>query len=176
MEYFYEHVDAEDLSFYFDTSIASFEYLYSLPISERKNYKICLDFRMKGSRGQSFRIVQQITVLELGMKGEVWLVLIINDLSPLHDQDVPARRYMEKLSDGSRVLFAPEDSEVSSPVSPRQLEILGLIARGYASRDIADYLGLSVSTVNNHRQHILSRMKAANTAEAIQMASRLSIL
>jgi DNA-binding CsgD family transcriptional regulator len=176
MSYFFELMNPDDLAVFFDTSLSAFRFLYSLPVEERKDYKTCQDFRIRRADNRWIRMLQQIVVLELDRKGNIWLVLIVNDLSPLKDRDIPSRRYMEHVRTGGRVLFAREDAEADSPLSPRELEILGLIARGYPSRDIADYLGISVSTVNNHRQHILEKMRVANTAEAIRYAADLDIL
>jgi DNA-binding CsgD family transcriptional regulator len=176
MSFFFELMNPDDLAVFFDTSLSAFRFLYSLPGKERKDYKTCQDFRICRADGSWIRMLQQIVVLELDRKANIWLVLIVNDLSPLKDQEIPSRRYMEHTKTGKRVLFAREEAEADSPLSPRELEILGLIARGYPSRDIADYLRISVSTVNNHRQHILEKMQVANTAEAIRYAADLAIL
>jgi len=176
MKYFLELMEPSDVEIFLDTSKSCFRFLYSLPANQRKDYKACQDFRILGSDNQWIRMIQQTVVLELDKKGNIWLVLIVNDLSPLKDADVPSRRYMEHIKSRERVLFPPDDAEVKSPLSPRELEILGLIARGYHSRDIADYLGISVCTVNNHRQHILEKMQVSNTAEAIRYAGDLDIL
>jgi DNA-binding NarL/FixJ family response regulator len=60
----------------------------------------------------------------------------------------------------------PEASQASAaalPLGPslltqRQLEIAGLIARGYTNQRIADALVLTPGTVANHVQHILDRL------------------
>lgn len=174
--FFLKRMNPYDRSMFFDTSLKCFEYLYKQPIDERKNYKTCQDFRIRDQKGCWIRLLQQIIVLELDNAGDIWLVLIINDLSPLKDNDVPLRRYMEYIPNGSRVLFPSAESQVESPISPRELEILGLIARGYGSQDIADYLGISIATVNNHRQHILSKLDVTNSAEAINYSLSIGIL
>ena len=176
IDYFTERMNREDLNLFFDTSIRSFEFLMAQPPEDRKMYKTCQDFRIRRADEQWVRILQQNIVLELGSAGNIWLVLIINDLSPLRDRDIPSRRYMEHLPTGKRVLFSEDDANAGSPISPRELEVLGLIARGYASRDIADFLGISIATVNNHRQHILEKLEVANTAEAVNFAKDLNLI
>ena len=54
--------------------------------------------------------------------------------------------------------------------------VRGLVAVGLASREIADRLSISVATVNNHRQHILEKTGARNSAEAVRYASGLGLL
>ena len=52
-------------------------------------------------------------------------------------------------------------------LSKREIEVLGLVSKGFASKEIADKLFLSVNTVNNHRQNILEKVGAVNTTEAV---------
>ena len=61
-------------------------------------------------------------------------------------------------------------------LSKREIEVLGLVSKGFASKEIADKLFLSVNTVNNHRQNILEKVKASNTSEAVNYARNLGLL
>jgi hypothetical protein len=138
MDYFFRRMNTNDLSTFFQTSIRSFEFLNSLSAVERKDYKTCQDFRIRRADDTWIRLIQQTVVLELDRHGAICLVLIVTDESPLKDSDVPARRYMEHVPSGRRVLFASEESDAESPLTPRELEVLGLVSRGYQSREIAD--------------------------------------
>jgi DNA-binding CsgD family transcriptional regulator len=64
----------------------------------------------------------------------------------------------------------------SAELTKREIEVLGLVAVGLASREIADRLYISAATVNNHRQRILEKMGVRNSSEAVSYASRLGIL
>lgn len=55
-------------------------------------------------------------------------------------------------------------------LTPRQMEVLRLIARGLGNEQIADRLGLSPHTVKNHVHNVLERLKASDRAEAIAHA------
>jgi DNA-binding NarL/FixJ family response regulator len=55
-------------------------------------------------------------------------------------------------------------------LSPREFEILLMIAEGKSASGIAADLGLSVKTVNNHRARILRKMAMKNNAELIRYA------
>ncbi|MFZ1692220.1 MAG: response regulator transcription factor [Flavobacteriales bacterium] len=52
-------------------------------------------------------------------------------------------------------------------LSEREIEILRMIAREQTSKEIAEHLGLSVNTVENHRQHIFSKLNVRNLAGLI---------
>jgi len=52
----------------------------------------------------------------------------------------------------------PNGQAGPSTLTPRQLDIAQLIARGYTNQQIADCLVLTPGTVANHVQHILERL------------------
>ena len=54
----------------------------------------------------------------------------------------------------------------------RQTEILHSLARGLTNKDIARQFGLSVRSVEEHVNHILEKVGAANRAEAVAIALR----
>ncbi|UQB70477.1 response regulator transcription factor [Epilithonimonas zeae] len=63
--------------------------------------------------------------------------------------------------------------ENSNFLSAREKEILKMIQSGKKSKEIADFLFISINTVNRHRQNILEKMRVSNTTEACTLASKL---
>lgn len=61
-------------------------------------------------------------------------------------------------------------------LSPRELEILRLLAHGQSSRTIGIKLHISSTTVNNHVQHILKKLNAHNRLEAIRRAEHAGLI
>jgi len=61
-------------------------------------------------------------------------------------------------------------------LSKREIEVLGLVSKGLASKEIADKLFLSVNTVNNHKQNILEKINASNTSQAVNYARNLGLI
>lgn len=53
-----------------------------------------------------------------------------------------------------------EDQEIFKDLTPRELEILDLIAKGYTNSAIADALFIDVKTVHNHINNIYSKLRA----------------
>ena len=51
------------------------------------------------------------------------------------------------------------------PLSPRELEVAGLVARGLTNKDIAARLYLSQRTAQNHVQHILTKLGVSNRTQ-----------
>ncbi len=59
----------------------------------------------------------------------------------------------------------PTDGPAARPLSPRELEVAGLVAEGLTNRAIAERLYLSERTAQNHVQHILTKLGLANRAQ-----------
>jgi DNA-binding NarL/FixJ family response regulator len=59
-------------------------------------------------------------------------------------------------------------------LTPREAEVLTLVARGYTNREIAATLVISVRTAGVHVSHILRKLGAPNRLEAAAIAHRLS--
>jgi FixJ family two-component response regulator len=55
-------------------------------------------------------------------------------------------------------------------LTPREHEILSLVIAGRPSKGIADSVGLSVSTVDNHRANIMKKVRACGSAELVRFA------
>lgn len=55
-------------------------------------------------------------------------------------------------------------------LTPREREILSMVATGEPSKVIARRLGISFRTVELHRSHILEKLRARTTSELIRMA------
>jgi DNA-binding CsgD family transcriptional regulator len=61
-------------------------------------------------------------------------------------------------------------------LSPREQEVLRLVADGYSNTMIAGQLHLSENTIKGHVESLLTRLNARNRAEAVAAASRLNLL
>ncbi|HEV3498338.1 MAG TPA: response regulator transcription factor, partial [Actinomycetes bacterium] len=62
------------------------------------------------------------------------------------------------------------------PLSPRELEVLVLLADGRSNKAIADTLVISLDTVKRHVSHVLDKLGAANRTQAVSRARELRLL
>jgi FixJ family two-component response regulator len=60
-------------------------------------------------------------------------------------------------------------------LTPREREVLPLVARGLLNKQAAAQLGISEVTLQIHRSKIMQKMKAASLAELVRMAAKLDI-
>lgn len=63
-----------------------------------------------------------------------------------------------------------ESFDAPDPLTPRETEVLRLMAGGYSNREIADALGLSAGTVKNHISSILLKMGVRDRTRAVLKA------
>ncbi len=61
-------------------------------------------------------------------------------------------------------------------LTPREVEVLSLVAQGMANKDIAERIGTASGTVKMHVQNILEKLGAADRTHAVTIAIRRGIL
>lgn len=75
------------------------------------------------------------------------------------------------LSSNNQHIDAP-----GSSLTPREQEILGLLAQGITTKQIASRLFISAKTVANHRSNIMAKLGFHNSIELVRYAAQLGIL
>ena len=68
------------------------------------------------------------------------------------------------------VVGVVDDDIVPEPLTPREIEVLALIAEGLPNKAIADRLDISDQTVKFHVAAILAKLGAQNRTEAVRRA------
>jgi DNA-binding NarL/FixJ family response regulator len=62
----------------------------------------------------------------------------------------------------------PRDADRKA-LTPRQLQLLELVANGLTNKEIAAHLNVSQFTVKNHISRVMRQMEAANRYDAVDM-------
>jgi DNA-binding NarL/FixJ family response regulator len=70
----------------------------------------------------------------------------------------------------------PGHKSAGTDLTPRELDILSLLAQGLSNQGIAERLGISRNTVRNHVQNILAKLEAHSQLEAVSTAVRQGII
>lgn len=157
---------------------------------------VLLDVRMAGMGGLEVlerlgKSVPQIRVLMLSMHDEPGYVRRAIELgaagyllkSAGRDELLRAVR---AVADGGVYiqgeLVEPLVSSVARPggapgrLSPREAEVLQLVANGFENKQIATELGLSEATVKTYMRGIFERLEVAGRAEAVAVGLRLGVI
>jgi DNA-binding NarL/FixJ family response regulator len=116
-------------------------------------------------------------------KAEVaaWLESAREIASPLGA--APLLRALDSVALRGRLPAQPRRDEPATPapprplgLTPRELDVLRLIAKGYTNARIADTLFISRKTAAAHVSNILGKLEVARRAEAAAIAAQLGVL
>ena len=104
-------------------------------------------------------------------------------------KDTPIAQFARSLQaaiDGTVVISRPrrtpqddDDEEavlLARQLTPRELEVLGLLVEGMSSKDIAGTLSISTNTVRTHIENILTKLQVRSRLEAVAFAVRHRII
>jgi len=70
-----------------------------------------------------------------------------------------------------------DPNETGQPsLTPREKEILRLLAEGYSNKEIADKLVVSPSTIHSHRTNLMQKLNLSSRYELIQYARRRGLM
>ena len=64
----------------------------------------------------------------------------------------------------------------TSSLTPREREVVQLVAEGRTNKEVAELLSISPTTVETHRGHILQKLDIHNTAELVLYAVRRGVI
>ena len=160
--------------------------------SERPNVPSCLvlDVRLPGLSGLDFQVELakadvRIPIVFITGHGDIPMSVramkagAVDFLAkPFRDQDLldavtaaiqrdQKRREHENAMTDLRAHF--------SSLTPREREIMALVASGLMSKQIAAEVGLSEITVKVHRSHLMKKMGARSVADLVRMAEALGV-
>jgi ATP/maltotriose-dependent transcriptional regulator MalT len=78
----------------------------------------------------------------------------------------------------SEATLSNDNSKVISKlgITPRELDVLHLMALGHSNQEIADLLFVSLNTVKTHISNLLTKLGAERRTQAIQIAKQLGLL
>lgn len=73
--------------------------------------------------------------------------------------------------------FIADEKRLSElAITPRELEILGLIAAGLSNREIADRLFVSENTVKTHSSRLFDKLGARRRTQAVQLGKEARLI
>ncbi len=171
----YNRIHPEDLVDKRLLEYSFFKHIDSLPSDRKLNYKATCRIRIRDREGRYLYVSNSTRVMRLSPKGKVWLILCCYGLSPVQDLSYGIESRIMNCITGeiSPLQVSLQRCHI---LTDREKEILNLIKEGKLSKQIADILGISIHTVNRHRQNILEKLSVGNSVEAVMAASVMKLL
>lgn len=74
------------------------------------------------------------------------------------------------------LLVNPQPASLAEPLTPREVEVLGMLAEGQSNKSIAHRLGISEHTVKFHVTSIMGKLDAGSRTEAVTQGIRQGLI
>jgi len=103
---------------------------------------------------------------------------VLTGESPL-DEELAVRLLRRLASDAADAAGgdgAPPNRGEDHPLTPREVEVLGLMAQGQTNRQISQSFFISVGTVKNHVEHIITKLGVSDRTQAVVLALETGII
>ena len=85
--------------------------------------------------------------------------------------------FREVAAESPAAAFSRDDDQVAAlGVTPRELEILGLLAEGLSNREIAERLFVSENTVKTHASRLFEKLEVRRRTQAVQRGQQLRLI
>ena len=121
-----------------------------------------------GSARQRQELREQIESAAPDVVGE------FGSLVEARNADIAADAFI--LGAGSAQTDLDDDRESVEPLTPREIEVLELVAQGLPNKAIAARLGISDQTVKFHLASISGKLGAINRTDAVRLAVRRGLV
>lgn len=152
-----------------------FKFVDSLPADEKLHFKATCRIRIRNREGKYIAVCNSTQVLRLAPSGKFWLILCRYDLAPNQNMTDEISPRIVNFHTGEVVEIRLTEKR-KHILTDREREVLWLIREGKLSKQIASLLGISVHTVNRHRQNILEKLSVGNSHEAIIAATAMELM
>lgn len=173
LEYMLENIHPDDLPNFMRFEKTLLAFLPTLPAEKLTQYKVVYDYRIKGADGVYKRVLHQLITLQNEKSGAVIRTFgVFTDISHLKTNTDMQLNLIGMNGEPSFYNIQNDGSYTSSesPLSEREKQVLAAMAEGLNSSEIGERLGISKSTVDNHRKRILKKTNSQNSVEALQVA------
>ena len=115
--------------------------------------------------------------LELGVKGYVLKSQAASDLIHAIREVSRGSVYLSPGVSGALLeAYRSRSDAPANPLTPRERQVLQLIAEGKSTKDVATVLGISVKTAESHRTRLMQKLDIHETASLVRYAIRRGIV
>jgi DNA-binding CsgD family transcriptional regulator len=180
-EIFFSRYNKDDLLSIMTYIAIIFPKIFSLAPDQRKNFNFTMYARVMNIDNEYKWNSIQYPALYFDENDQLLYGLVLyTNVDHLMNQDVTSIMTVLDTTIPEKQIFtyySSKDQEwIEKPypnTSQREKEIIGLLSQGKASKQIADILGITKNTVDNHRQRLLRKFGVQSSAELVIKAMNL---
>ena len=114
-----------------------------------------------------------------GIDADAFMLAAESEVRDSHEPERARRRERERPAVGLRSqweTFGATDKVKEEPLTPREIQVLELVAEGLSNKGIASRLDISDQTVKFHVSSICGKLGAANRTDAVRRALRRGLI
>jgi len=118
-----------------------------------------------------------LAALQAGVRGYVLKSQATAELVQAVQEVMRGGRYLSPgISEAVVQAYLAKTDLPADPLTPREREVLQLIAEGKRTKDIAGLLGVSVKTIESHRTRLMEKLDIRQTAGLVRYAIRRGLI
>jgi len=118
-----------------------------------------------------------LAALQAGVRGYVLKSQATAELVQAIQEVMRGGRYLSPgISEAVVQAYLAKTDLPADPLTPREREVLQLVAEGKTTKDIAGLLGLSVKTIESHRTRLMEKLDIRQTAGLVRYAIRRGLI
>jgi len=178
LDFAIDHFQKDDFKIYNETVFGQVtQFLQKTPQKDHGDYLFTYSYRSRKADGKWMTLFQQGSyITDPKTNLPLYGIALVTDISPIKRDhcmifSIDKKGSESGLFNHTNILtnhYFPDPEE--SQLSRREREILGRLADGLSSKQIAAKLYRSESTIVNHRKNILRKTNTKNVAELIRYA------
>lgn len=173
MRFYSERIDPTDRDRAMLVFKESYQHYNTITPALRKHHRFSLTYRFRhGTTGEPMWVLHQSIPAYIDANGAlVYSLHLLTDITPYKtDATAHGRFYVPTSSQGLQMLRIPSEEQLTRVLTKREKEIIRMLMEGMSSKDIAQTLGISANTVNNHRKRLLGKTGCNNSMELVRYA------
>ena len=98
---------------------------------------------------------------------------LVTDISHIKKEGVAMMSILDTFDESCQLFYCTDGNAIAltgaplPKISPREIEVLRLLAIGYSSKQIAEELKIAIKTIDNHRQNMLHKTNCKSAGELV---------
>lgn len=151
----------------------AYQHYHTITPSLRKYHRFSLAYRFRhGASGTPIWLLHQSIPALIDPSGAlVYTLNLLTDISAYKpDSSSQGRFYVPTSNQGLKEIRIPTEEQLMRVLTKREKQIIRMLMEGMSSKQIAQSLGISANTVNNHRKRLLGKTGCNNSMELVRYA------
>lgn len=153
------------------------------PVEKRKNLRPTIYIRMKNAQQlYGWFMIQYISHIFDHNGNLLYAFTLSTDISHIKCEGEAMMSILDIENETCHLFYCSdeqlitENNQTFPGITAREMELLKLLSTGLSSKQIAHELGLSIKTVDNHRQNMLRKTNTKNTGQLVAFGINMGFI